>query len=83
MQIDPVEHPVSMQIFGSEPDLMAEVAKSIEEQPFDILDINMGCPVPKVVNNGEGSALLKNPELIQMCIRDRCKYDNGNLNAGG
>ena len=49
MQIDPVEHPVSMQIFGSEPDLMAEVAKSIEEQPFDILDINMGCPVPKGV----------------------------------
>ena len=45
MQIDPSEHPVSMQIFGSEPDLMAEVAKSIEEQPFDILDINMGCPV--------------------------------------
>ena len=65
MQIDPSEHPVSMQIFGSEPDLMAEVAKSIEEQPFDILDINMGCPVPKVVNNGEGSALLKNPELIR------------------
>ena len=63
MQIDPVEHPVSMQIFGSEPDLMAEVAKSIEEQPFDILDINMGCPVPKVVNNGEGSALMKNPKL--------------------
>ena len=49
MQIDPVEHPVSMQIFGSEPDLMAEVAKSIEEQPFDILDINMGRPVPKPV----------------------------------
>lgn len=47
MQIDPVEHPVSMQIFGSEPDLMAEVAKSIEEQPFDILDINMGCPGPE------------------------------------
>ncbi len=59
MQIDPSEHPVSMQIFGSEPDLMAEVAKSIEEQPFDILDINMGCPVPKVVNNGEGSALAQ------------------------
>lgn len=68
MQIDPVEHPVSMQIFGSEPDLMAEVAKSIEEQPFDILDINMGCPVPKVVNNGEGSALLKNPELIREIV---------------
>ena len=68
MQIDPVEHPVSMQIFGSEPDLMAEVAKSIEEQPFDILDINMGCPVPKVVNNGEGAALLKNPELIREIV---------------
>ena len=68
MQIDSSEHPVSMQIFGSEPDLMAEVAKSIEEQPFDILDINMGCPVPKVVNNGEGSALLKNPELIREIV---------------
>ena len=63
-----MEHPVSMQIFGSEPDLMAEVAKSIEEQPFDILDINMGCPVPKVVNNGEGSALLKNPDLIREIV---------------
>ena len=61
MEIDPCEHPVSMQLFGSEPDLMAEVAKSIEDRDFDILDINMGCPVPKVVNNGEGSALLKNP----------------------
>ena len=59
MEIDPVEHPVSLQLFGSEPQLMAEVAKNIEEQPFDILDINMGCPVPKVVNNGEGSALLE------------------------
>ena len=68
MEIDPGEHPVSMQLFGSEPDLMAEVAKSIEEQPFDILDINMGCPVPKVVNNGEGSALLKNPELIREIV---------------
>ena len=68
MQIDPSEHPVSMQLVGSEPDLMAEVAKSIEEQPFDILDINMGCPVPKVVNNGEGSALLKNPELIREIV---------------
>ena len=64
MEIDPSEHPVSLQLFGSEPDLMAEVAKSIEERPFDILDINMGCPVPKVVNNGEGSALLKEPQPV-------------------
>ncbi len=69
MEIDPVEHPVSLQLFGSEPQLMAEVAKSIEEQPFDILDINMGCPVPKVVNNGEGSALLKNPDLITQIVK--------------
>lgn len=64
MEIDPVEHPISMQLFGSEPELMAEVAKEIEEEPFDILDINMGCPVPKVVRNGEGSALMKNPKLV-------------------
>ena len=69
MEIDPGEHPVSMQLFGSEPDLMAEVAKSIEERPFDILDINMGCPVPKIVNNGDGSALMKNPELAGKVIK--------------
>ena len=48
---------------------MTEVAKEIEEEPFDILDINMGCPVPKVVNNGEGSALLKNPDLIVKIVK--------------
>lgn len=69
MEIDPCEHPVSMQLFGSEPELMAEVAKSIEDRPFDILDINMGCPVPKVVNNGEGSALLKDPDLIVRIVK--------------
>lgn len=70
MEIDSCEHPVSMQLFGSEPKLMAEVAKSIEERPFDILDINMGCPVPKVVNNGEGSALLKDPDLIVDIVKN-------------
>ena len=69
MEIAPEEHPVSMQLFGSEPELMAEVARSIEERPFDILDINMGCPVPKVVNNGEGSALLKDPEKIVRIVK--------------
>ena len=68
MEIDPCEHPVSMQLFGSEPELMARVAAEIEGRPFDILDINMGCPVPKVVNNGEGSALLKNPALIREIV---------------
>ena len=69
METDPKEHPVALQLFGSEPELMGEVAKSIEDRPFDILDINMGCPVPKVVNNGEGSALLKDPALIREIIK--------------
>lgn len=69
MENDKCENPVSMQLFGSEPDLMARVAAEIEERPFDILDINMGCPVPKVVNNGEGSALLKSPELIVKIVK--------------
>ena len=54
---------MSLQLFGSDPDIMSEIAKQIEDRPFDILDINMGCPVPKVVNNGDGSALMKNPKL--------------------
>lgn len=63
LAIDEREHPVSLQLFGSDADIMSEQAKRIEEIPFDILDINMGCPVPKVVNNGDGSALMKNPKL--------------------
>ena len=69
MEIDHVEVHISLQLFGSEPELMAEVAKEIEGEPLDILDINMGCPVPKVVNNGEGSALLKNPDLIVEIVK--------------
>ena len=64
MEIHPDEMPVSLQLFGSEPELMGEIAKKIEERPFAILDINMGCPVPKVVNNGEGSALMKDPKKV-------------------
>ena len=63
LEIHPEEMPVSLQLFGSDPKLMGEMAKKIEDRPFSILDINMGCPVPKVVNNGEGSALMKNPKL--------------------
>ena len=68
MEINDREHPVSLQLFGSEPDVMAEIAAQIEDKPFDILDINMGCPVPKIVGNGEGSALMKNPKLIEEII---------------
>ncbi len=68
LKIAPAEKPVSLQLFGSEPDLVADVAAQIEELPFDILDLNMGCPVPKVVNNGEGSALMKNPALVEELV---------------
>ena len=64
----PEERPVSLQLFGADPYIMSEMAKQIEERPFDILDINMGCPVPKVVNNGEGSALMKDPKLAYEII---------------
>lgn len=64
MKIEEEERPVSLQLFGSDPKIMSEIAKQIEPRPFEILDINMGCPVPKVVNNGEGSALMKNPKLV-------------------
>lgn len=64
LEIHPDEHPVSLQLFGSDPKIMSEMAKRIEERPFAILDVNMGCPVPKVVKNGEGSALMKNPALV-------------------
>ena len=68
LEIDTREKPVSLQLFGSDPEIMASMAHRIEDRPFDILDINMGCPVPKVVNNGEGSALLKNPELVRKIV---------------
>ena len=64
MEIHPKECPVSLQLFGSDADIIAEMAKRIEDRPFAILDINMGCPVPKVAGNGEGSALMRNPKLV-------------------
>ncbi|MBR1693420.1 MAG: tRNA dihydrouridine synthase DusB [Lachnospiraceae bacterium] len=69
MEIHPGEQPVSLQLFGSDPHIMAEMAKKIEERPFAILDINMGCPVPKVVGNGEGSALMKDPVLVGKIVQ--------------
>lgn len=94
LQIHPEETPVSLQLFGSEPDLMAEIAAQIEELPFDILDINMGCPMPKIVNNGEGSALMKNPKLVEelvskvsraikkpVTVKIRKGFDESSINA--
>lgn len=73
LAIHPKEYPVSLQLFGSEPDVISEAAKQIEELPFQILDINMGCPVPKIVKNGEGSALMKNPKLVFEIVNQTVK----------
>ena len=94
LTIDEREHPVSLQLFGSDPEIMSEMAKKIEERPFDILDINMGCPVPKVVNNGDGSALMKNPVLAgkiiektaraikkPVTVKIRKGFDDAHINA--
>lgn len=69
METDVRERPTALQLFGSDPDIVSGMAARIEEREFDILDINMGCPVPKVVNNGEGSALLKNIPLAAEIVR--------------
>lgn len=68
LAVGPEERPVSLQIFGSDPEIMAEATRRMNSCPNDIIDINMGCPVPKVVKNGEGSALLKDPELISKIV---------------
>ena len=94
LDIHPKERPVSLQLFGSDPVIVSEMAKKIEERPFSILDFNMGCPVPKVVNNGEGSALLKNPKLAAqileglvkavqkpVTVKIRMGFDKENINA--
>lgn len=91
---DEREQPIGVQIFGSEPLLMAEQAKRLEERGFSFIDVNMGCPVPKIVNNGEGSALMKNPQLIgeivdalvnacklPVTIKIRAGFSADNLNA--
>ncbi len=64
MQYEKEEHPIGIQLFGSEPDIMADIAARVQELGFDFIDINMGCPVPKIVNNNEGSALMKQPLLV-------------------
>lgn len=73
LSIHPDEYPVSLQLFGSDPDIISRIAHEIEELPFQILDINMGCPVPKVVKNGEGSALMNQPKLVYEIVAKTVK----------
>ena len=94
LKSDESERPVALQLFGSEPDIMGEIAGRVSEGPYDFIDVNMGCPVPKIVNNGEGSALMKNPELAASIIESMVKkskkpvtvkirkgFDDENVNA--
>lgn len=73
MAVDPAEGPVAVQLFGSDPEIMAEIAAQIEDGPFAAIDVNMGCPVPKIVNNGEGSALMKDIKLAEKILTSMVK----------
>ncbi|MGN0384022.1 MAG: tRNA dihydrouridine synthase DusB [Eubacterium sp.] len=94
LEIEEKEHPIAVQLFGSDPDIMADMSKIVAAGDCDIIDVNMGCPVPKVVNNGEGSALMKNPKLVEniltkmvkavdkpITIKIRKGFDEQNVNA--
>lgn len=78
LAMDISDHPTGVQIFGSEPDIMAEeAALLLKDHPFDFVDINMGCPVPKIVNNGEGSALMKDPGRVRAIVSSMTDALNG------
>ena len=94
LQINEAERPTAIQLFGSVPEELAEAARIVEARGADIIDFNMGCPVPKVVNNGEGSALMKTPELagkileamvravrIPVTVKFRAGWDEEHRNA--
>ena len=94
LESDEKERPVAVQLFGSDPVIMAQMAKRLENMPIDIIDVNMGCPAPKIVKNGEGSALMKTPELVgeidkalvesqkkPVTIKFRKGFDDDNINA--
>lgn len=68
LELHPGELPASLQLFGSDPEILASMAAKIQERPYSFIDLNMGCPVPKVVNNGEGSALMRNPALTEKIL---------------
>lgn len=69
MDLDPDEHPIGIQIFGHEPDIMAQAAQMAEARGADFIDINMGCPVPKIVKGKDGCALMREPDLASEIIR--------------
>ena len=94
LRTEPAEQPVAVQLFGSDPAIMAEIAAQVAEGPYAIIDVNMGCPVPKIVKNGEGSALMRDPQKAQavlaamvkavkkpVTVKFRKGFDEGSVNA--
>lgn len=94
LRIDDGERPTAIQLFGSVPEELAEAARMVEASGADMIDFNMGCPVPKIVNNGEGSALMKQPQLahdilaamvkavkIPVTVKFRAGWDDSSRNA--
>ena len=94
MEVRPEEEPVALQLFASEPEIVSDIAAQVEDGPYAFIDINMGCPVPKIVNNGEGSALMKNPKLVEeiltalvkkvkkpVTVKFRKGFDDDHINA--
>ena len=94
IDIDTRERYVGVQIFGREPDIMADVARKLNEVEFSVIDINMGCPAPKITKNGEGSALMRDPKLVGRIVEAVCRvsvkpvtvkirkgYDDNSINA--
>ena len=94
MEVRPEEEPVALQLFGSDPEIVSDIAHQVEDGPYAFIDINMGCPVPKIVNNGEGSALMKNPKLVEeiltalvkkvkkpVTVKFRKGFDDDHINA--
>ena len=94
LKVHPGELPASLQLFGSDPEILAAMAARIQDRPYSFIDLNMGCPVPKVVNNGEGSALMKNPKLVEkiltamvkavdkpVTVKIRKGFDDNHVNA--
>ena len=94
LRTEPAEQPVAVQLFGSDPAIMAEIAAQVAEGPYAIIDVNMGCPVPKIVKNGEGSALMRDPRKAQavlaamvkavkkpVTVKFRKGFDEGSVNA--
>ncbi len=94
MKYEQMEHPIGLQLFGSDPQIMADMARQVQEKGYDFIDVNMGCPVPKIINNNEGSALMKQPVLVgkiisamventdvPITVKIRKGFDENNINA--